>query len=1108
MKDFSVPLSCSAFWAPHYICQSAWIEHAPFAFWLTEALQPKCFVELGSHYGYSYFAFCQAIERLGIGTAAYAVDTWEGDEHAGFYDNSVYESVLAINQRYAGFSRLNRATFAEAAEYFKDKSVDLIHIDGRHFYEDVKEDFEIWLPKLTDDAIVLFHDINVRERGFGVWKFFEELGERHRMFKFIHGNGLGVMALGKIPPSLAPLFDADDAQADRIRFIYSSLGGLLASRRQMIAKTEAIDEMLKDGADLSVNAAERFARIADWNPQVQRIRDALDTWRSIAQASQSSASEMVRARVAELEGALAELNEQLNQINAARESELAKTTDLRQTIHSLNENLRTSQSRIAQLEKDLSERDSQNSISQPLGVSNSARNGESAENNVRALLAEMVVRERRLIKNLSHENSQKDQLIASLSGPANEYHRTQHELNLIYLSTTWRVTAPLRHVLTKLPVVRTFVRRTMKGGYWTLTGQIFSRLAERRKALALIQAQQRSDSAQAQRDEDQASEVPPESARPVDIDYSIAVPFKFSTPPQRDPTRVGAIVHLYYEELAGELRAYLNNIPGAVDVYLSTADDFRASVIEKAFAGWDKGTVEVRVVKNRGRDVAPKLVSFKDVYDRHEYVLHFHGKRSKHADVLEHWRHFLLENLVGTPDVVGSIIYAFDRNPKLGIVAAQHFEPMRHWVNWGGNFPTAAALAKRMGFSIDERAPLDFPSGSIFWARTAALKPLLDLNLKTEDFDDEANQTDSTLAHAIERLYFYVAEHGGFNWIKISRPELFEHTPAIIGVGKDTDFDKFFERYAFHLLDPKGVEPRVIMPPPITAPSARLLEYVQKRALGEHLDVRPDTKVVIGIVTYNNKPEELNLSVAAAITALKQVGLQSHEAVYLIDNGEGTAGTFDRDEHCVRLPSSGNVGFGAGHNQLMRAAFENDTDIYIALNPDGLLHPDAVKALIQMIEANGQRALVEAVQFPAEHPKPYDPYTFDTPWVSGACLAISRTAYMDLDGFDDDFFMYCEDVDLSWRAKATGYALKTCARALFLHGVTNRTMAPHVQQMIFESGVILARKWGAPEFETWLKGEMVARSLKMPIATPVPVPKEWRKVTDFAHHFSFAQPRW
>src|SRR5262249_2230959 len=154
-------------WVPEYVSQSAWIEHAPFAFWISQALQPRCFVELGTHWGYSYFAFCQAIDRLNLGTRAYAVDTWQGAEHPGFYDQSVFQAVSAHNEnKYAAFSRLLRMTFENALHYFPDKSVDLLHIDGRHFYDDVKYDYEKWRPKLTDNAVVLFHDTNVRERGF------------------------------------------------------------------------------------------------------------------------------------------------------------------------------------------------------------------------------------------------------------------------------------------------------------------------------------------------------------------------------------------------------------------------------------------------------------------------------------------------------------------------------------------------------------------------------------------------------------------------------------------------------------------------------------------------------------------------------------------------------------------------------------------------------------------------------------------------------------------------------------------------------------------------------------------------------------------------------
>jgi len=177
---------------------SAWIKHIPFAFFIVEKAKPKIFVELGVHFGNSYFAFAQAIKELNLPAAAYAVDHWNGDEQAGFYSDDAYIYVEKQNQKYfSQFSTLVRMDFDQAKNYFANGSIDLLHIDGFHTYEAVKHDFETWLPYMSKRGIVLLHDTQEKKKDFGVWKLMEELREKYPSCEFLHGHGLGIVCTGK-----------------------------------------------------------------------------------------------------------------------------------------------------------------------------------------------------------------------------------------------------------------------------------------------------------------------------------------------------------------------------------------------------------------------------------------------------------------------------------------------------------------------------------------------------------------------------------------------------------------------------------------------------------------------------------------------------------------------------------------------------------------------------------------------------------------------------------------------------------------------------------------------------------------------------------------------
>ena len=338
LSEVVAAISPVSFWVPDYICPSAWIEHAPFAFWICEQLRPRRIVELGTHYGYSYFAFCQAIERLRLGTSAYAVDTWKGDEHAGFYDESVFQSVVARNsEKYSAFSCLIRSTFQDALQYFNEGSIDLLHIDGRHFYDDIERDFTLWRPKLTQDAVVLFHDTNVREREFGVWKFFEKVAAQHPSFQFFHGYGLGVLIPGdRVSAPLAPLIRASRETAHEIRAAYAALGVALTVRaalgerhHEIEAKNtehaKLLDEIKGLKALIPTTLSERDEAVA----ALAAEREAL-TWSRALLAETEQSTGLLQATLADRDAALAVMSRRANESFAAlqfAEAKLAKRED-------------------------------------------------------------------------------------------------------------------------------------------------------------------------------------------------------------------------------------------------------------------------------------------------------------------------------------------------------------------------------------------------------------------------------------------------------------------------------------------------------------------------------------------------------------------------------------------------------------------------------------------------------------------------------------------------------------------------------------------------------------------------------------------------------------
>ncbi|MGY3266010.1 class I SAM-dependent methyltransferase [Lysobacter sp. HA35] len=295
---------------PQRLPPSAWLGHIPFGAWVMEELRPSLFVELGTHHGASYLAFCQAVSELGLRTRCYAVDTWQGDEHAAGYDDSVYDALQPYHEStYADFSKLLRMTFDEALDRFDDGTVDLLHIDGLHTYDAVKHDFESWRPKLSSRGVVLFHDLEERHRDFGVWRYWQEVSRDYPSFSFTHSHGLGVLLVGNdVPATLRELCELDDHGASVVSRLFSALGRGVQSMQDIAWWREEAER-------LGIRAAAAEAHIEELRDHIRQLEASIS---ALAEAQRHAEDERAVADAAVLTHAQVreELRRQLDTVEA------------------------------------------------------------------------------------------------------------------------------------------------------------------------------------------------------------------------------------------------------------------------------------------------------------------------------------------------------------------------------------------------------------------------------------------------------------------------------------------------------------------------------------------------------------------------------------------------------------------------------------------------------------------------------------------------------------------------------------------------------------------------------------------------------------------------
>ncbi|WP_448724880.1 glycoside hydrolase family 99-like domain-containing protein [Pseudomonas farris] len=232
------------------------------------------------------------------------------------------------------------------------------------------------------------------------------------------------------------------------------------------------------------------------------------------------------------------------------------------------------------------------------------------------------------------------------------------------------------------------------------------------------------------------------------------------------PKNIAVHLHFFYEDMGDICVGYLNNIPEKFDLFVSVAPEKNIDEVSAFFSERliNVNQVVVEHTQNRGRDIAPFIVQFGQRLSEYDYIGHFHTKKSPHRKDLNGWFSALMDTLCGDPKKVAQIFKLLEGDGKLVYSSGNQVVPGDN--GWSDNKEIAKAILDRYtGFNISDFPYVEFPQGTMFWAKSESIRDYLTLPLKFEDFQKEPILPDATLAHALERLLLiFTTKHPGRNY--------------------------------------------------------------------------------------------------------------------------------------------------------------------------------------------------------------------------------------------------------------------------------------------------------------------------------------------------------
>jgi len=238
------------------------------------------------------------------------------------------------------------------------------------------------------------------------------------------------------------------------------------------------------------------------------------------------------------------------------------------------------------------------------------------------------------------------------------------------------------------------------------------------------------------------------------------------------PLNIAVVVHAFYIDVLEDIISSIDYISPKPDLFISVAQDADIIAIKSLLKDRGYEKVVIKAVENRGRDVAPFLIDFSKDLKLYDLCCKIHGKKSLYGGSEQtNWRNHLYHNLLGSKEIVDDILNAFFQNEKLGLLFSDNYGMIPYWgYTWLTNRGLVADVLKKLNLSklnyILDKTYIDYPAGTMFWFRPEAISQILDADFKYEDFPEEPIGNDGTLAHGLERLFGYVTQLNGFDYVE------------------------------------------------------------------------------------------------------------------------------------------------------------------------------------------------------------------------------------------------------------------------------------------------------------------------------------------------------